>query len=139
MPAHVFKNPYFMLNSVDLSAYVRQIAINLKKDQVENTAASATGAKTYLIGLEDDDIAVTLNQDFDADKVDATLWAAWNAGVAVTAIIKPVNTTTAATNPKYTLSVLVSEYSPINGQVGSNHETGFTLKGTGAAARATSD
>ncbi len=139
MAVHVFSNPYFSLNAVDLSAYVRQIAINLKKDQVENTAASSSAVKTYLIGLEDDDIQVTLNQDYAADKVDATLWAAWNGGTAVTAIIKPVNTSTATTNPKYTISVLVPEYSPVNGQIGANHETQITLKATGAAARATSD
>lgn len=113
----VLTDAYVVINSVNLSNNVQSVEVPLTKDKVEVTGMGST-SKEYLPGLGDADVNVTFLQDFAAAKVDATLYPLFLAGSQFPIEVRPTSATPSATNPKYTGTVTLFEYSPINGNVG---------------------
>lgn len=138
MASFVLSNAFFSVNSVDLSDHVKSVTVKGSKDGVENTAMSSTNAKTELVGLESFTIDVEFNQDFAASKVDATLWAIYSGNASVAVDVKATNAARSTTNPSFTGSVLLLEYTPVDGSVGALAAVKVTFTGTGALARQTS-
>ena len=97
--------------TVDLSEYVTSITLTQTFDEVETTAMGST-AHTFAKGLEASTLQVDFLNDWAAAKVQATLQAAY--GTSVTAIIIPVKgTAVGATNPTYTVSILINNLTPV--------------------------
>jgi hypothetical protein len=97
--------------TVDLSAYVTSITLTQTFDEVETTAMGAT-AHQFSKGLEASTLTVDFLNDWAAAQVQATLQAAY--GTSVTAIVIPVKgTAVGATNPTYTMSILVNNLTPV--------------------------
>jgi hypothetical protein len=100
--------------TVDLSEYVTSITLTQKFDEVETTAMGATSHQ-FSKGLEASTLTVDFLNDWAASKVQATLQAAY--GTSVTALIVPVRAASAtvisATNPLYTVSILVNNLTPV--------------------------
>jgi hypothetical protein len=97
--------------TVDLSAYVTSITLTQTFDEVETTAMGAT-AHQFAKGLEASTLQVDFLNDWAAAQVQATLQAAY--GTSVTAIVIPVKgTAVGATNPTYTMSILVNNLTPV--------------------------
>jgi hypothetical protein len=73
------------------------------------------GAHTFAKGLESSTLQVDFLNDWAAAKVQATLQAAY--GTSVTALVVPVRgavtTTISATNPLYTVSILINNLTPV--------------------------
>lgn len=138
MAKFVYTNPHLTANSVDLSAYVVSLKSNLKLDEVDATSGNSAGVKQRLAGLKDAEFEVEFMQDFAASTVDPTLYTIWSGGAAVTVAVKPINTTTSATNPQYSASCFLFDYAPIDGKVGDGAKTTVTFKATGAVTKATS-
>ena len=101
--------------TVDLSAYVKSITINRSFDEVEVTAMSAT-SHVFAKGLESSTIDVEFLNDTIANKVLATLQAAWGTTVAMT--VSQTSAATSATNPLYSTTVLMNNTTDVNGAVG---------------------
>lgn len=136
MAVFALVNESIVLNGVDLSDHVKSATLTVSADQLDSTAMSSLGWKQMIGGLKGGTLAITFNQDFAASNVDATLWAAF--GSIVTFAVKPVNTTTSATNPQYSGSVLVSEHQPVGNGVGELAQVSVTFPTTGTVTRATS-
>lgn len=136
MATLAFTNAYLTVNSVDLSDDANSLTLDLSADELEDTAFGDTFRSRIGGGLKDSSWSVEFNQDFASSQVDATLWAAF--GTAVTVAAKPVNTTTAATNPQYSGSVLISKYSPFGNKVGETAGVSVQWPGAGTISRATS-
>jgi hypothetical protein len=97
--------------TVDLSEYVTSITLTQTFDEVETTAMGATSHQ-FAKGLEASTLTVDFLNDWAASKVQATLQAAY--GTSVTAIVIPVKgTAVGATNPTYTVSILVNNLTPV--------------------------
>jgi hypothetical protein len=97
--------------TVDLSEYVTSITLTQTFDEVETTAMGATSHQ-FSKGLEASTLTVDFLNDWAAAKVQATLQAAY--GTSVTAIVIPVKgTAVSATNPTYTVSILVNNLTPV--------------------------
>ena len=100
--------------TVDLSEYVTSITLTQTFDEVETTAMGST-AHTIAKGLEASTLQVDFLNDWAAAKVQATLQAAY--GTSVTALVVPVRgavtTTISATNPLYTVSILINNLTPV--------------------------
>jgi hypothetical protein len=97
--------------TVDLSAYVTSITLTQTFDEVETTAMGATSHQ-FSKGLEASTLTVDFLNDWAAAQVQATLQAAY--GTSVTAIVIPVKgTAVGATNPTYTVSILVNNLTPV--------------------------
>jgi len=105
------------VNAVDLSDHVREITIDMSAEDLDATAMGAL-SKAHAVGLRDDKIEVTFLQDYAAAKVDATLAPLVGSSTPFTIVAKPSSAAVSASNPSYTLSALLFDYTPIDASVG---------------------
>jgi hypothetical protein len=131
----VLTNALVTVNAVDLSDYVASVTLNSSIDVVETTAFSSTAARTRIGGLADNSISLEFHQDYASGEVEATIYPL--LGTVTTVTVKPVNTTTSASNPLYTASALVSEWTPLNGAVGELATASVTWPVSGAIVKTT--
>jgi hypothetical protein len=111
MAIYLDNNVGLKIATVDLSEYVSSITLTQTFDEVETTTMG-NSAHTFSKGLESSTLAVDFINDWAAAKVQATLQAAY--GTSVTAIVIPVKgTAVSATNPTYTVSILVNNLTPV--------------------------
>jgi len=137
MASFAFTNASLVLNSVDLSAFVRSVTLNIEMDELEDTAMGDT-YRSRLGGLRDYSLDVEFNQDFAASAVDQTVYPLLMSQLTPTAfVLKPVNAAVSTTNPSYSGSVLVREYTPVEGSVGDLAVTSASWPGSGTLTRAT--
>ena len=131
----VLTNAVVTVNAVDLSDAVSSITLNSSFDVVETTAFSSTAARTRIGGLADNSISLEFHQDYASGEVEATIYPL--LGTVTTVTVKPVNTATSASNPLYTASALVSEWTPLNGAVGELATASVTWPVSGAIVKTT--
>ena len=135
MAVFVLKDAALTVNSVNLSSYVTSITLNYETDSVEVTAMGATGHK-FTGGLQNISLDVTLNQDFAASQVAATLDAL--VGSTTTVVVKPTSAAVGATNPSYTITdAFLAATQPVAGSVGDLASMSVSFTG-GSLAKATS-
>lgn len=118
------------INSVDISDHVTSATLSQIFDEIAVTAMGDSANK-FVKGLESSSLTINFLNDFAASSVQATLQAAY--GTTVVAVLLPVKgTAVSATNPLYTVSILVNNLTPINGAVGdvSNSSITFTCNST---------
>ena len=97
--------------TIDLSSLITSITLTQTFDEVETTTMGAT-AHQFSKGLESSTLTVDFLNNWDAASVCATLQAAY--GTSVTAVLIPVKgTAVSATNPLYTVSVLINNLTPV--------------------------
>ena len=131
----VLTNALVTVNAVDLSDLVASVTLNSSIDVVETTAFSSTAARTRIGGLADNSISLEFHQDYASGEVEATIYPL--LGTVTTVTVKPVNAATSATNPLYTASALVSEWTPLNGAVGELATASVTWPVSGAIVKTT--
>lgn len=119
MPADKFvlKDASVTVNSVDLSAYCTQVAMDMPTDEVDGSGMGAQ-QKVTMRGLSDASMTVSFLQSFMAAKVDATLWPLSTTETPFNVVVKPASAVVSATNPTYTMSALLFNYAPISGSLG---------------------
>jgi hypothetical protein len=115
MAVLVLTNAFITINSVNLSDHVASVTLTTNDDVVETTAFGST-ARTRVAGLGDNSVAIEFHQDYATSNVEATVYPL--LGTTTSVVVKPNGATTAATNPSYTFTALVSEWTPLNGAVG---------------------
>ena len=135
MATFAFTDASVVINSVDLSDHVRQVTLDVSFDELDDTAMGDT-YRSRLGGLGDWSMTVEFNQDFAASEVDATIWPLM--GTTTTVTVKPTSSAVGATNPSYSGSVLVNDYSPLSNSVGDLATVSVTWPGAGTLTRATS-
>lgn len=111
----VLTNAVVKVNNVDLSDHVNQVSISSSAAEVETTAFG-TGHVTRVGGLKDDTVSLTFHQDFAATEVEATIGGL--VGTLGTVVVIPAGTAVTASNPSYTMEVLYTEWSPLDGSIG---------------------
>lgn len=132
----VLTNALVTVNAIDLSDLVASVTLNSSIDVVETSAFSSTAARTRIGGLADNSISLEFHQDYASGEVEATIYPL--IGTVTTVTVKPVNAATSATNPLYTASALVSEWTPLNGAVGELATASVTWPVSGAIVKTTS-
>jgi len=130
----VLTNAVVKINSVDLSDHVASVELAQEVEEVETTAFGDS-ARTRTGGLANNSLSLDFHQDFASASVDDTL----NALVGGTAPfeILPNGTAVSATNPKYTGTVLLTEWTPVSGAIGELATASITWPISGAVTRAT--
>lgn len=125
-----------LLGTADFSSSIAAVTLEVSADEQETTAFGDT-YRTRIAGLKDASISLDFHQDFGASSVDATLWPLLGQTVEFT--ITPTSGTASATNPEYSGTALVTQYSPFANSVGdlatlsvSWPVTGEVTRGTGA-------
>ena len=122
------------VNSVDLSDHVNQVTLNRNFDQLEVTAMGDSGHK-FIKGLEASSITLDFLNDTTSASVLQTLQAAWGTNVTLV-LLQNKGTAVSATNPLYTMTVLVNNTTDINGATGdlSTQNVTWQVSGTIAVA-----
>jgi len=135
----VLTNAYITINSVNLSDHIKSVTLTTSDDIVETTAFGST-ARTRVAGLADNSVALEFDQDYAASSVEATINAAGSSlvGTVTTIVVKPNGATTAADNPAYTFSALISEWTPLSGAVGELATASVTWPISGTITKAVS-
>jgi hypothetical protein len=131
----VLTNASVSIAGTDLSTSITNITLETKYDIIETTTFGNT-AKTRVAGLADNQITLDFLQDFAASSVEATIYPL--LGTAQTIIVKPVSGSTTTTNPQYTVSALISDWTPLKGAVGQLATASVTWPISGTIAKATS-
>lgn len=126
-----------VVNSVDLSDHVRSLTIEASADVLDDSAMGS-GWRSKKAGAKQFTLTAEWNQDYAASEVDATLWAAFNAGANITFTGKPTSAAVGSTNPSYSGSVVPSKYTPITGAYGDLSTLSTSWEGSGTLTRATS-
>ena len=123
------------VNSVDLSDHVNNITLNRNFDELEVTAMGDSGHK-FIKGLEASSITLDFLNDTATASVLQTLQAAWGTNVTVV-LLQNKGTAVSATNPLYTMTVLVNGTTDINGATGDLSTQSVTWDVSGTVAVAT--
>jgi hypothetical protein len=104
------------VNSVDLSDHVNNITLNRNFDSLEVTAMGDSGHR-FVKGLEASSVTLSFLNDTATTSVLQTLQAAWGTNVTLV-LLQNKGTAVSATNPLYTMTVLVNGTTDINGATG---------------------
>lgn len=131
----VLNNAYVVFGTNDLSDHINSISISSSYDIVETTSFGDT-AKKRVAGLADNSVTFEFHQDFATSSVEQVIYPL--LGTAVTCTVKPVNGAVSATNPSYSFSVLISEWTPLSGSVGELATASVSWPISGAITKATS-
>ena len=135
MAKFVITNPAVTVGGVDLADHIASVTLTESYAEVATTAFGDT-AVTRIAGLGDHSVSLDFHEDFSAGEVHATI--APLIGATTTVSVKPVNETTSATNPSFSMTVLVTEWPLLNGAVGDLASASITWPVSGAITTATS-
>jgi hypothetical protein len=132
--AIVITNANVSIGGVDLSSHITKVTLSATRAEIETTTFGNT-AKRRVAGLADNSVSIDFNQDFAAASVETTLYPLIGSTAAV--IVKPNGTATGTANPSYTFSALVTEWMPLDAQVGELAAASITWPIDGTIAKAT--
>jgi predicted secreted protein len=136
MAKQVITNPVIVIGSGTVSANCAQVTINLTAEDVDTTNFGSLGWKERVAGLKDGSVSFEWQNDYAAAALDSTFFPL--LGTAVAFSIKPASTAaTGSSNPIYSGTLLVTEYSPVDSAVGDLATFSTTWPTVGAVARAT--
>ncbi len=122
----VLRDCFIEVNGVNFSDHISSVTVNLSKDEVETTNFGGAG-RERVAGLKDDSFEMTFEPDFAAGEVDATLYPLWDNETEFLVKVRPTAAAKSASNPEFTGTCILLEYTPLAGDVGSLSETSVTF------------
>lgn len=133
----VLTDAFVTINGVNLSDHIASITLNQSNDVVETSAFSSTAAKTRVAGLGDHSVTLEFHQDFAAANVEATINGTTSlVGTTTAIVVRPTSAAVGATNPSYSFSALIAEWTPLSGSVGELATASVTWPISGAITKA---
>jgi hypothetical protein len=123
------------INGTDFSNTLNQAELTIEAEDLETTAFGS-GFRTRIGGLKQASVTLQFMQDFAAASVDATLNPL--VGTIATVVMIPQGTAISSTNPSYTATCLVTQYSPMASSVGDLATFSITWPVSGTVTRGTS-
>lgn len=132
--AIVVTNAQVSIGGVDLSSHITKVTLSTSVNELETTTFGNT-AKRRVAGLKDSTVAIDFNQDFASATVEQTLYGL--VGSTTQIVVKPNGTTASATNPSYTFNALITEWMPLDAQVGELATASVTFPVDGLITKAT--
>jgi hypothetical protein len=134
----VLRDCFIEVNGTNFSTHTSSCTINLSKDEIDTTNFSGSG-RERAHGLKDDSFEITFHQDFAATKVDSVLFPLWDLETEFLVKVRPTSAAKSASNPEYTGTCILLEYTPLAGDVGDLSTTDVTFPAQRSGiARATS-
>ena len=119
--------------STALASYLTQVELKLSANDVTTTAFGSTFV-TRVAGLKEGSLTLAFNQDYAASTVDATLFPL--LGSNATVVIKPTSSAVSSANPSYSAVCLVTDLTPVSGQMGDLATFSVTWPTNGTVTRA---
>jgi hypothetical protein len=131
----VITNAAVTIGGVDLSQHITKVTLSATRAEIETTTFGNV-AKRRVGGLQDNSVSIDFNNDYTGvANVESTLYPLLGSTAQVT--VKPNGTTTGTANPAYTFNVLVTEWMPLDAQVGELTTASITWPVDGTVAKAT--
>ena len=120
------------LGGTDISSDVAAVTLTSSAAEVETTAFGQ-GAVTRTGGLKDNSVTLEIHQEYSS--IEGLVYPL--IGSTATIVIKPNGTAVGTANPSYTATVLVTEWTPVNGAVGELNTADVTWPISGTITKAT--
>jgi len=122
------------INGGTVSSSLASVELPIEIDEQETTAFGSEW-RTRIAGLKSGSITLEFHQDFAAGALDSILWPL--LGTNATVVVVPTSGTVTATNPSYTGTFLVTQYTPYASTVGDLATLSVSWPLSGALTRAT--
>jgi hypothetical protein len=122
------------INGTSFSNTLNSAELTIEADDLETTAFGGT-FRTRVGGLKSASVTLNFMQDFASGAVDDVLNGL--VGSIATVVIIPQGTAVTSTNPRYTSTCLVTQYSPVASSVGDLATFSVTWPVTGTVTRGT--
>jgi len=119
--------------STALASYLTQVELKASANDITTTSFGSTWV-TRVAGLKEGSLTLQFNQDYAAATVDATLWPL--LGSNATVVIKPTSSAVGSANPAYTALCLVTDLTPVSGNIGDLSTFSITWPTNGTVTRA---
>jgi hypothetical protein len=128
MSTIVLTNAYVVFEGAyDFSDHISSITISTVHDVLDVTPVkSGIIYKEVIAGVGTNSVSFEFYQDFDNNSIEEFFGGVPpyttypnRVGTKVSCVVRPLNTVKSATNPEYQFEALVTEWTPINGSVGS--------------------
>jgi hypothetical protein len=132
--AIVITNANVTVGGVDLSSHITKVTLSSSVNEIETTTMGSTAVRR-VGGLRDNSVSLDFNQDLAAASVEATIYPL--LGSTATVVVRPNGGTTGTANPSYTFNVLVTEWMPLDAQVGELSTASVTWPVDGTVTKAT--
>jgi hypothetical protein len=127
MPLMVLTTGILTINAVSLAANCSKMEVTAEVEEKDVTVFTSLGWKEVLGGIKSGNVAAALDQ---------TMWGLFGTVVPWTA--KATSGANSTSNPQYTGSLLVKNWTPITGSPGDVNEASYTYPTSGAIVRLTS-
>ena len=122
------------INGGTVSSSLASVELPVEIDEQETTAFGSEW-RTRIAGLKSGSITLEFHQDFAAGAIDAILWPLLGTNATVTVV--PTSGTVNASNPSFTGTFLVTQYTPFASTTGDLATSSVSWPLTGALTRAT--
>lgn len=129
-----FRDAYFWVNGVDLSAHFAELTLNYSAEMLDETAFGDS-TRINKGGLFNWSLSGRAHQDFASGAVDATLWPL--IGTTTCFELRPRNSCSTAINPRYSGIGILQTFSPVGGAVGTLLDAPFEMASASDISRLT--
>jgi len=119
--------------STALASYLTQVELKVSANDITTTAFGSTYV-TRIAGLKEGSLTLQFNQDYAAAAVDAVLFPL--LGSNATVVIKPTTSAVSSANPSYSQVCLVTDLTPVSGNIGDLATFSVTWPTNGTVTRA---
>lgn len=139
MPMMVLTAAYVFINTTSAPGTVHdrcsKAELTVDVEEKDVTTFASLGWKEHLGGLKSGQLALSLKNDIADDALDEDMWTI--LGTVVPFEVRLTQGTVTASNPKYTGSILIKEWKPLNGSVGDVAELDVSYPTSGVITRGT--
>jgi hypothetical protein len=138
MAKFIGRNIRVKVGTQELTTNIASVEVTETVDEIETTAFGQA-ARSRIAGLKDASVTISFHQDYDANSVSATLGSVFggSANVVILAGTSTTQGTATSTAPLYTIPVLCSQQTPVNGQVGDLTTFDVTWPAVGEISKST--
>lgn len=139
MAKFIGKNLRVKVGSNDLTTQIASVEVTETVDEIETTAFGQA-ARSRVAGLKDASVTLSFHADYDTTGVNTILNSVFGgtAQVSILAGTTLNQGTASASAPLFTIPVLCSQQTPVNGQVGDLTTFDVTWPAVGEISRSTS-
>lgn len=135
MAVFALNDAFVSLNGVDRSASIQAVKLTVEADELDATDFADAGWTVPIAGRKSGTLELTFNQDVAAAAIDSVMWPLMFT--TVTFAVRATNAATGTSNPQYSGSVLVKEWTPLDGSVSDLAQVQVSFPLSGAVTRAT--
>lgn len=126
MAKYVLRTPVITVNGINFSDHIAKVTVQLKKASIDTTNF-AGGGKEQIAGLKEDSFTLDFQQSFDVSSVEATLYPLFSNETEFVVSVNPFTGANSVTNPNYTGTCILLDYTPVSGSVGSLNTMSVTF------------